>query len=180
MDQEARIVVSLTERRFEVVGSESFVKEQTEALKDFIVENMGSIPPQQPQTESTKPPEVGSPSISEDRQNDYDFIFEEDAGTVRILPDLPGTTNAEKTVNAALLYLFGKSIYTGEEEASAKEIREVCEEHACLDGNFAAHLADRRSLFRVEGQHGSSNKSYRLTKPGKKAAQELVDELDQE
>jgi len=111
MDQEARIEVSLTEGRFEVVGSENFVKEQTETLKNYVVENMKRIPLQQKHADPTEPSEIESLDTAEDGQSDLEYIFEEDEGAIRILADLPGNTNAEKTVNAALLYLYGKSIY---------------------------------------------------------------------
>ncbi len=74
--------------------------------------------------------------------------------------------------NAALLYCYGAALM-GDEQVSSKDIREVCEEHGCIDsGNFSKIFEDK-TKFLSDGVKGG-NKDIKLTFQGRKQAKELL------
>ena len=180
----AKIRVSLREGLLEIEGSEEFVSKQIENLKDVITKL--PLPHQSPTAPVTPPviPETGNrgagadtPKSTEDAAK-YDSVISVAGGIVKVLKDIPGNSKAEKTVNAALLYLFGKNLLS-QEQAPFSEIRQVCKEHACLDGaNFAGAIKNQKEWFIVTG--GRKSEVAQLTKPGRKQAQSVIDSLNVE
>jgi hypothetical protein len=181
----AKIRVSLREGLLEIEGSEDFVSKQIENLKEVITKLPSShIPlvhphatPPSPATGNGQPPADLTAKPTEDAAK-YENVISVAGGVVKVLKDIPGDSKAEKSANAALLYLFGKNLLT-QEQATFSEIRQVCKEHACLDGaNFAGSIKDQKEWFIVTG--GRKSEVAQLTKPGKKQAQSVVDSLNVE
>jgi hypothetical protein len=178
----AKIRFSLREGLLEIEGSEEFVSKQIENFKDIIVQLPSShqapippaAPPVIPQTDNGQAV-TDVPKPTEDAAK-YENVISVAGGIVKVLKDIPGNGKAEKTVNAGLLYLFGKNLLS-QEQAAFTEIRHVCKEHACLDGaNFAGTIKGQKQWFIVTG--GRKSEVAQLTKPGKKQAQTLADSLD--
>ena len=118
----------------------------------------------------------GTPPDDSGHRGEYPNVIGYDGDEVKILRELPGATKKEKQVNAALLVLFAK-LRKGAEAVLTSEIRKVCADHGVLDEkNFASHLKTNRTLFMLSGK--TSDKTAKLTVPGKKKAMELVQELN--
>lgn len=184
-ESEAHFHVSLASGTFEVSGSKEFVESQMAKHSDtlaILLEKLGqerigknggrgdkiSSDPSSDGGNSRKESEVG---------NSFENVLVLDAENgVSVIANIPGKNSKEKTVNAALLYLLGKDLM-GETKAPFKEIREVCRDHGFLDAsNFAQSLKSEKSQFVVIGS-GQSQEA-KLTVPGKKAARELAEELE--
>jgi len=89
---------------------------------------------------------------------------------------LPGSNNAEKTVNAALLLTFAYALI-GKNTTSFDLVREVCVTHACLDSpNFARTLKGEKDAFVFGGT--PKKKTLKLTVPGRRRAEGLVTSLN--
>lgn len=80
-------------------------------------------------------------------------------------------SRAEIQVHLALIYC-GVCEYLNR-ETNTKELRQICENYKCLDGNFAANLK-RDGYFSVEK---GINSEIVLTMPGKDALQDYIKEL---
>ena len=177
----AKIRVSLREGLLEIEGSEEFVSKQIENLKDVITKLPTVTPPPipaapaQPQQANGQTASATTAITSLDASK-YVNIISVDGGMVKILKDIPGKSVPEKTANAALLYLLGKS-FLGSEEATANEIRETCKAHGFLnEANFATYLKAPKEWINLLGS--GKNAPVKLTFPGKKAALALADSLN--
>ena len=112
--------------------------------------------------------------------NNFGNVFDIHEGEVSILATLPGSGKASKTKSLVLLYLLAKE-KMGEKGANSDDIKAQAQHHACYDGsNFSKHLKGQPQLVIVSGEKGSSNMSLRLTHPGRKEAEELAEELQNE
>ena len=73
----------------------------------------------------------------------YPSVFSEINGKLKIVVEIPGATKKLQMTNAALLYCYGSALM-GDEQVTSKVIREVCEEHGCIDSpNFAKIFDDK-------------------------------------
>lgn len=89
---------------------------------------------------------------------------------------IKGST-ADKQKQLCLLYCLTNE-YLGKKYSSYDELRDVCTQFACLNTqNFAAYLQKHKQLFVVDGAKGSSNKTVRLTMPGKEEARTIISRL---
>jgi hypothetical protein len=95
---------------------------------------------------------------------------------VQILKDIPGSSKAEKMVNAAKLLLYGSMKLKQKDIVLFEEVAAVCRKHGCYDGaNMAKALKDEHEAF-VHGGRGRKQ-TLKLTVPGEKAAAKMVDAL---
>lgn len=165
----------------EIEGSEDFVSKQIENLKDIFLKAATTTPKQSPPHPAAQPsagkPLVVLPTVDRDAKK-YENVISLDGGAVKVLKEIPGSKNREKTANAALLYLFGKHLL-GSEDSSTKEIREVCKDHGFLDeANFSSHLKAQKEWINVLGS--GKSQTAKLTVPGKREAQALANRLNGE
>jgi hypothetical protein len=177
MEKEASFSISIQEGKVEISGSEAFVREQIENFKELILETTKRLQTAQQQIPPPPPPPGGGvgPRIVLGT-NQYPNVIAIHDDQIKILKPIPGKKKAEKTVNAALLYLVGKGI-KGEETALFEEIRMVCKDHACLDAaNFAATLKGAKEYLIVGGS--GKKQTAKLSHPGCTKAQELASELN--
>lgn len=117
--------------------------------------------------------------VPKEVENKFENVLDVANNKVHITATIKGGSNAEKTINTALVYLWGKSKFLGQEWAEAKEIRQLCEEQACLDPtNFSAQMKKKKEFFLIDGIKGSNTKKYKLTKPGVIAAEDLLGKLN--
>lgn len=143
-----------------------------EILFGRLVKNIPTSPEGKgKQADETLPTGTKKPTAS-----DYENIIAIEGDAVKIIQNPPGKKTAEKNVNLALLYLYGKELL-GQKEAKFSEIRNLCEEHSCLDSpNFAKNLKREKSYFIFSGKERSQ--TIKLTVPGRTKASSLVAELN--
>lgn len=173
---EAKARISLAEQTFEFEGTEAFVSAQLEKFSEVIHAGLKS-PELLPKT-SPEPslPSEKSPSFAVSQSSELHEIFAPTEEGVQILKDIPGESKAEKTINAAKLYLYGLSELKQKDVASFGEIGAVCKLHGFHDAvNLASNLKSDQESF-VFGGSGRKQ-TLKLTFPGKKAAVKLIEAL---
>lgn len=182
-ENNAKIRISLKDGEFELSGSELFVSQQIDSFRELIVDSLKDKQFELKTPESTEPAQISSPSNTTDAipesggltAKDHPRIFHVEEDKINIIQKAPGSNNAKKSVNTALLYLWAtKSI--GVNEVTYSEVRDLCKEQGCLDsGNFSAHMKSAKEFIIVEGSRKSQR--MKLTLPGKEKAEELIAEM---
>ncbi|MGG2396773.1 hypothetical protein ACJRW5_07460 [Pseudomonas sp. SH1-B] len=184
---EARFHLSIRDGVFEITGSEGFVSEQINSFKEAILDTLtrrtvdapivGHQPsPPCPQLLLEAPAEEEPASANP--SDTYNRVLHMEGDQVRVLKRIPGGTLAKKTVNAALVYLWGKRSL-GINEVPMQEIRQLCQEQSCLDAsNFAGILKNAKEFILLDGKKGSSSKTCKLTIPGVEEAGKLLAQLN--
>lgn len=167
----ARVVVSVTEGKIEIEGSEQFVAEQMERLNNVIclVVTAAGKPSSEPPAKAT----LHDSSMSSARSfGRFANLYAHRDGKIQLLKELPGSNMAHKTISAALLVSHANSLL-GTENTPLEVIRKACKEHACHDSNnFAATLKREKELFTHSG--GSH---ITLSEAGKTLAATMADQL---
>ena len=180
MEEKTRVIISLTEGKIDVCGSEKFVREQLDRFKDLIDKKLSAVPVQAQQfPPSTQPPQVPNPNITPaplvTEDNAYPNVIAVHDDKINILK-ITGSNKADKTTNIALLYLLAKK-QKGEDMATFKEISSVCKDHACLDAkNFSATIKSDKESFITTGSR--MKQQAKLTTPGLNKAKKLASELN--
>ncbi|MCQ4243395.1 hypothetical protein, partial [Stutzerimonas stutzeri] len=180
MNNEAKIHLSLRDGTFEISGSENFVSQQIENFKDLILDSIRtpSTPPYNLEKTSPQPTSQEVDQNSAPTAKVYNRVLHIEDKSVKIIKKVPGINNAKKTVNTALIYLWGCRS-AGVNEVSLHDIRRLCQEQSCLDSsNFSSYISGAKELIIVEGKKGSSSKSCKLTIPGIEKAEELLESLN--
>lgn len=171
---EARIKLSISEGTFEIEGSETFVSKQLEAFGDVIKKALSEA---KAKSKPKEKPDPGTDATILINDGDYSGVFEIHEGSIKVLSDIPGEDNKEKTVNAGLLAAFARGT-EGTDTVGFDEVREICKLHSCLDvKNFSTYLKKEKKAFLFGGTPRSKKQTLKLTMPGKKQAEELVKEL---
>jgi len=178
--KQAKVVISVSEGRIELEGSEEFVERQMTAYGDLIKESLRSIPLATKKSAPNRPaqePEVKAPSAGAGLVR-YELLFAKNPqGKIQILKELPGSNKSKKMASAALLLTLANTL-DGKAATTFKEVRELCEDHAALDsGNFASAIKSELTYFMFEGEGGSQSMSF--TVPGRRAAEALAATLNQ-
>lgn len=174
----AKIRISISEGLIEIEGAESFVSSQTAILHPFIESifksrGLGSDQGR-PGGLPTDPPAPEGPE--QNGSTKYQNIIEESDGTIHILKAVPGSNNAQKMVNVAMLLALGYSSI-GTTSITSNTIRSACKTQACLDAsNFASTIKEQNNLFIITGSGRSWN--LKLTLPGKQQAEQLAASLN--
>lgn len=107
----------------------------------------------------------------------YENVYDEVDGNLKIIANIPGSNKADKTRGTALTLLFG-NLLNGEGTTSADAIRDACVDQGCYDGsNFASHLKGLKEKVAMNTKAGGGY-DVKLTAPGRKAAKELVGQLN--
>ena len=178
MDNEAKVSISLREGKIEICGSESFVKEQLDRFKELIDGKLSALPamPLPPMTPPPANSSTGASLQNPPQGSTYPNVIAIEEDDIRILKAIPGKTKAEKTVNAALLYLIGIEL-KGQSSATFSKIRDICKHHSCLDApNFSKAIKGAKELFIVSGS--GKSQTAKLTHPGSKKANQLATDLN--
>ena len=109
----------------------------------------------------------------------YPNVFVVQNDKIQIAREVPGSNNAEKTINTAMLYILGNELNGITAPVQFKAIRAVCKSHACLDdANFASTMKDEKDFFICDG--AGKGQTAALTLPGRKKAQALATQLNAE
>lgn len=190
--QSASFSFSFTDGTLKIEGSELFVSQQIEAFKGKILDCLDgldqppiAIPHLTGGSDDSQPSSVAGPKADQtpagiQETNPYPRVLDLMGDKLKITTSIKGKNTAEKAVSLILAYLWGKERLLNPPTAEFKELRELCEEHACLDsGNFSTMLSSKKNLILVDGSKGSSSKFCKLTYPGREAAEEILKALSE-
>jgi hypothetical protein len=109
----------------------------------------------------------------------FENIYDTVDGKLKIIADMPGSSKAEKTRNVGLVLLYGHHLQ-GADQIPSELIREACTDHGCFDSaNFASHLKALKDRIVMNTKAGGGY-DVKLTAPGRKAAKEFVESLNNE
>ncbi|MGA2467664.1 MAG: hypothetical protein ABSH06_25370 [Thermodesulfobacteriota bacterium] len=179
MNERAKFKYSAQDGVLELEGSEEFVSKHFEGLTDILrMMARHTVIEQKKEAvaetdDETAPPEV---PLAQQEQTEsianYPKTFSEINGKLKIVTQIPGSSTKSQMTNAALLYAYGSELM-GEPQVSYKEIREVCEEHGCLDGPNFAKIFDDKTIFLSDGVKGGK-KQAKLTFQGHQKAKGLL------
>lgn len=187
MDDRSRFKFSAAERTIEIEGSESFVSQQIEQMKDVISYFIAHPPVVHASTPvvtvtDTRTSEIvtATVAVTNERQTGsveaFPNTFDSLDGALKLIAEVPGDSKKMQAVNAGLIYGYACSLQ-GKETFPADEVRDICIEHGILDApNFAKSFNDKR-IFIVGGVKGGK-KTLKLTLAGKKAALQLIEEIE--
>lgn len=172
---EAKFRVSLTEGTLEIEGSESFVAEHLAKFEDTIQSRLGKARPVAALAAVAAPPpplqEAHAASL-ETAGDLAEFYAVTDAG-IQILGTVPGTNNAEKTVNAAAIQLYGLKKLKNKDTLLFEEVKPLCKSQGCYDGsNMAKYLKGAPETFIFGGS--GKKQTIQLTQPGFRTAEKLL------
>lgn len=175
---EAEVTIDASKGSLMVRGDQAFVSETLEKFK-YIFERTLSPEPQQ-----VAPPKVGPAATNEPAKvgsqglnglDAFSNVFDIQGDTISILVSPPGTSMTAQARSLILIYLFAR-FKQGAEPVPADDIKEQCKAHACFDSkNFAGHLKSQKSHVTVTGTNSSM--TARLTVPGRKVAEDIVQAL---
>lgn len=175
---DTKIVVNLRDGNFAISGSESFIDKYYQDLKTYVKENMFTAETldtnqHKEQVACTEMPILSRQQPVQSLIDKYVengiYYIDENTNQIKILKNVPGNNKASKAKNVAMIMLFAKN-----GELSNTEIIAQCQEQACFDsGNFSAVFKKKDGWFIRSGS--GKNWTLRLTTPGRKAAEELLD-----
>ncbi|MEM1052390.1 MAG: hypothetical protein AAGI28_09880 [Pseudomonadota bacterium] len=159
--------------QFSAEGSEQFVNTMlerwTQIAKENVIPNIGSS---KQAADQNDPASNGGDSAQQ-----YENVFDEVDGGLKIIANIPGSNKADKTRGTALTLLFG-NLLGGQSTTSADAIRDACVDQGCYDGsNFASHLKGLKEKVAMNTKAGGGY-DVKLTAPGRKAAKEFVEQLN--
>jgi hypothetical protein len=174
MDHQAKVVISIVDGRLEFAGSQEFVEKQLAAFSDFIRESMQRVAKKPAHVKSADPD--GKPDVDGGGLSVYENVFAVADGKIQVLKTIPGTTTAQKMVNAARLLALGNALIN-KPVTTFQEIRDLCAAHGCLDGdNFSTTVKKEKSEFVFGG--GPKSQSLSLSVPGRKSVEKFAAELN--
>lgn len=159
-------------------GEVEFVKDFIDEWKHLLQATRGASKPKSAQEDSPSAKHVAaSPKGGQSPDEAYENVFALHNEKLKVIADLPSSSKAEATRVASQALLFGEYL-RGNESVSAESIKAVCLDHGCYDSkNFASHLKSLKSKVVMDPKPGGDY-SVKLTAPGRKAAQELVRQLN--
>jgi hypothetical protein len=176
MTQPARISIQLGTRSLSAEGSEAFVREAI-ALWDRL--GLAADPALGPGDNTLPAAQVTTSSGGAALQGGLEFenVFDQVDGRLKLIADIPGTSKAEKTRNVALAVLFGHYL-RGDEQVPSEIIRDACSDQGCFDqANFAQSLKGLKEKVAMNTKAGGGY-DVKLTAPGRRAARDLVTTLN--
>jgi hypothetical protein len=119
----------------------------------------------------------GKKTNSEKPETQYENVYDEVDGKLKIIAQMPGGNKADRTRNTALALFFGNFL-RGQQTTSADDLRDACQDQGCYDSsNFASHLKGLKDKVAMNTKAGGGY-DIKLTAPGRKAAQSFVETLN--
>ena len=169
---EARVKVTVADgTTIEIEGTDAFVTAQLEKFGESIRAGLAgkshrAAPIRNKEVEAAAAPAVPA-------ADPLAAIFDMTDKGLTILVDIPGRSDAEKTVNAARLLAYWMMKFRNRNFVFFREVKAVCRAHRCYDSkNMATVLRRRRSTF-VFGGSGQKQ-TLSLTEAGTKEAERLI------
>lgn len=160
-------------------GEIKFVKEFVDEWKHLLDATGKASGPNPAQQDSLSAKQAATnPKGGQSPDEAYENVFALHNDKLKVIADLPSSSKAETTRVASQALLYGEYL-RGNESVSAESIKAVCLDHGCYDSkNFASHLKSLKSKVVMDPKPGGDY-SVKLTAPGRKAAHELVSQLNE-
>lgn len=179
---ESYMALSIGTNTFEVSGSEQFVQKMFDQYAKPWVENATTFPGSGEDGTGSSAraslPRPADKSAGSSNVTDYENVFDFADDELKVICDVGGSNNAEKTRRTALTYLFGQSLL-GETIVQSEQIRAACSDQGCYDSaNFAQYLKSLKNKVVMNTKAGGGY-AVKLTAPGRNEAKTLVAELNE-
>jgi hypothetical protein len=163
-------------------GSEEFVSTKINEFKKEIELILKKIVEETSSSSKEISPVENTHQLSDPTNNPFPRVLEFDKDgsfhiLLRILDKNFGKKKSEKIKNIALIFLWA-SHHTGIESVESKTLRLYCKNKNLIDSNFAKIIANNDYIISI-GEKNSSNKSLKLSDPGKEVAEKLLTELNE-
>lgn len=180
----ASIAINLNEGTINMTGSEAFVERNMASVFAFVEKTRGTSSAINVPTNVVSAPIAGetktsnetqetviSPTAGKDKYKKLG-IYSVDAedGTISIHRKIPGSNNAEKMKNVALIVLYEK----GEAIEGAK-LKTLCEKQGCWDRNNSAAIFEREIKLFIKKKVSAQKWTIALTIDGEQAAVDLME-----
>lgn len=173
---DVKLAMQFGTTQFSAEGSEVFVNTALERWVQLAKESVVPATQPGPSKESAKQASTGS---SANPNAQYENVYDEVEGKLKIIAQMPGSNKAAKTRSTALVLLYGNYLCS-QHTTSADDIRDACLDQGCYDSsNFASNIRALKEKVAMNTKAGGGY-DVKLTAPGRKAAQELVEKTNDE
>lgn len=170
---DVKLTIQFGSAHFSAEGPEAFVTKMLEQWQQITPKGADKLSNAEQSAKGASSSQADSSSGVGKYENVYDYVD----GKVKIIAHINGANKAEKTRATALVLMFANYL-NGQEVTSADAIREACSDQGCFDSsNFAAHLKALKEKVAMNPKPGGGY-DVKLTAPGRKAAQNLVETLN--
>ena len=179
----ASISINLNDGNINISGSEEFVERNMETVFSFVErtnnikkaktkESCQAVSEPAQKSETNYKAQDDSEIITDKDKYKEQGIYSVDAedGTISIHRKIPGSNNAEKMKNVALIVLYEK----GEPVEGAK-LKSLCEKQGCWDGKNASSIFEREIKLFIKKKISAQKWTIALTIDGERAATELME-----
>jgi hypothetical protein len=178
MVETAKISIQLGSASLSAEGSETFVREALgfwDRLSASAPTSVGPALGSGAQSQSGR--EAGHIAASPDATAEFENVFDQVDGKLKLIAHVPGTSKADRTRNVALAVLYGHYL-RGDEQIPSEIIRDACGDQGCFDqANFAQSLKSLKEKVAMNTKPGGGY-DVKLTSPGRRAARELVEGMN--
>lgn len=180
----ASVSINLAEGTISIIGSENFVEKNMEAVFSFVdkARNIPSIVNASQKDVLTSAAAAENPFDEEQevvtsQTKDKDKykkigIYSVDAedGTIAIHRKIPGSNNAEKMKNVALIVLYERG-----EAIEGATLKTLCEKQGCWDRKNASSIFEREIKYFIKKKVSAQKWTIALTIDGAAAAMNLLE-----
>lgn len=179
----ASISINLNEGNINISGSEEFVGKNMERVFSFV-ERANNIKKTKTKESGKASSELVQKAETNDKdQNDSESATDKDKykklgiysvdagdGTISIHRKIPGSNNAEKMKNVALIVLFEK-----DEPIEGSVLKVLCEKQGCWDKSNASAIFERDIVNFIKKKKSKQKWTLELTIDGENSAVELLE-----
>jgi len=170
---DVKLTVQFGSAHFSAEGPEEFVTKMLEQWQQITPKDADNLNNTEQSANETSSSQTDPSSGVGKYENVYDYVD----GKIKIIANINGPNKAEKTRTTALVLMFANHLKS-QELTSADAIREACSDQGCFDSsNFSAHLKGLKEKIAMNPKPGGGH-DVKLTAPGRKAAQSIVETLN--
>ena len=176
----ATISINLTEGNIVISGSEDFVEKNMETVFSFVERtNSSSYFPKKnaTQVEDKKEEKTAIKTEDIDQTSGKDkykklgiYSVDQEDGAISIHRKIPGSNNAEKMKNVALIVLYERG-----EAVEGATLKTLCEKQGCWDRKNSSSIFEREIKLFIKKKISAQKWTISLTIDGEQAAVDLLE-----
>jgi len=175
--ENSRIAISIQGTSVEAEGSEEFVERILQKFESFLktttIQPISS--PTKDQLIDPESPSIAGEDIPSDNPYPNLLHLDHESGKVKILKTPLGNSKKDKATKLCLIYMYGMNLL-GTKTILRSELINCAKEHAVFDQANFSTCTKNKEFFIEEGKKGT-NKQIKLTLPGKKQAETILDSM---